>query len=366
MGLLSEYVEVTLNTTTVHHYESLGYFIPRHIGSRGEVSVPRHTKIIVKVADLTKGSSEKVLVECDNCSKRHYTTYYTYNKRFYRGENGNGYYCTYCVNKLFRQGKNNPHWNPDITDGERDRQRQYPEYVAFIKAVYKRDNYTCQCCGKKSEGDICVHHLDGYSWCKERRTDTTNGITLCEHCHQNFHLIYGKGNNTAEQFYEWFGRNIELVKANIVIADGRKVICYETQEIYSSAIICAEKLNAKSSRVHDCCNKVRNVYTVRGLHLFWLDEYVKMTQQEIDNYLDLCYQKSNKRQVICLTTNAFFSTILQAAREYGCDKRRIGECCKGIKKTEGCSPNGAPLTWMYYNDFKKLSKEEQNELLQIA
>lgn len=366
MGLLSEYVEITLNPRTVPHYESLGYFIPRHIGSHGEISVPRHTKITVKASDLMKGSSAKVLVECDGCGKQYYITYHEYNTRVFRGENNDKCYCTYCVGTICHTGENNPHWNPTKTNEERDRQRQYPEYVAFIKAVYERDNYTCQCCGKESHGNICVHHLDGYNWCKKRRTDTTNGITLCENCHKGFHLIYGKGNNTAEQFYEWFGRVIELTKINLVFEVKRKVICYETQETYDSAIICAEKLNAKSSRVHDCCNKVRNTYTVRGLHLFWLDEYKKMTRQEIDNYLDLCCQKSNKRQVICLTTNAIFPTVLQGAREYGCDERRVGECCRGIKKTEGYSSNGTPLAWMYYNDFKNLSQSEQNNLLHIA
>ncbi len=29
-----------------------------------------------------------------------------------------------------------------------------------------------------------------------------NGITLCEKCHDNFHLHYGYGDNTKEQFEE--------------------------------------------------------------------------------------------------------------------------------------------------------------------
>ncbi len=38
---------------------------------------------------------------------------------------------------------------------------------------------------------------------KELRTTLTNGITLCETCHKNFHHQYGYGNNTKKQFEKW-------------------------------------------------------------------------------------------------------------------------------------------------------------------
>ena len=68
--------------------------------------------------------------------------------------------------------------------------------------VFKRDNYTCRCCGKDTHNNVS-HHLDGYNWCIEKRLDVDNGVTLCESCHKEFHSIYGYGNNTKEQFEEW-------------------------------------------------------------------------------------------------------------------------------------------------------------------
>ena len=36
-----------------------------------------------------------------------------------------------------------------------------------------------------------------------------NGIPLCNECHQDFHMIYGYGNNTEEQFLEWYNEYLD-------------------------------------------------------------------------------------------------------------------------------------------------------------
>ena len=119
-----------------------------------------------------------------------------------------GHGCRKCYERKYK-GENHPRWNSNLTQEERERGRDYPEYTQFIKNVLKRDNYTCQCCGKEGNGhNLRVHHLNGYNWCKEERTELYNGITLCKDCHKIFHKLYGKGNNTKEQFEE-FIKNIE-------------------------------------------------------------------------------------------------------------------------------------------------------------
>lgn len=77
----------------------------------------------------------------------------------------------------------------NIQDKYRDRNSQ--SYKEWRKAVFERDKYTCQCCGAKGVA-LNAHHKK--YWCKdvERRFDISNGITLCEKCHKEYHKKYGR------------------------------------------------------------------------------------------------------------------------------------------------------------------------------
>lgn len=103
------------------------------------------------------------------------------------------------------KGENHPSWNFNKTNEEREKDRTLygEEYKHWRAEVYERDNYTCQCCGDDRGHNLNAHHLDGYNWCKEKRTEVDNGITLCETCHKEFHKLYGQGNNTKEQYEEF-------------------------------------------------------------------------------------------------------------------------------------------------------------------
>lgn len=100
-------------------------------------------------------------------------------------------------------GELNPNWNPNLTAEQRVANRNHPEYAKWRDAVYKRDNYTCQKCGRKASGHLVAHHIESYTDNKELRTVLSNGITLCEKHHNDFHHQYGRGNNTREQLNEF-------------------------------------------------------------------------------------------------------------------------------------------------------------------
>ena len=80
--------------------------------------------------------------------------------------------------------------------------RNMPEYLEWRKAVYQRDQYTCQECGQK--GNIVAHHIKPWAKHPESRFDVDNGITLCEACHAKKHphlgvMRYGAGRRTKNQ-----------------------------------------------------------------------------------------------------------------------------------------------------------------------
>lgn len=118
----------------------------------------------------------------------------------------NGARCMQCYLEN-NHGENHPSWNPNKTAEERLEDRKYEEYSKWRQEVFKRDYWTCQKCGYKKGKIITAHHKDGYDWCKERRLDVDNGITLCKDCHalseNSFHRTYGFGKNTEQQFNEW-------------------------------------------------------------------------------------------------------------------------------------------------------------------
>lgn len=105
-----------------------------------------------------------------------------------------------------------PDWHFTINEEERIKSRKYPEYYEWVKLVKERDGFTCDCCGYYGK-DVVAHHLEGYSWCKEKRTDVNNGVTMCQNCHNNFHFLNDFKENTKNQYLEfWFNlryKNVE-------------------------------------------------------------------------------------------------------------------------------------------------------------
>lgn len=100
----------------------------------------------------------------------------------------------------FLRSEDNP--NRSLTKEERHEQRKAPEYAEWRTNVFERDSYNCRVCAQYG-GSLQAHHLDAFHWCKEKRYDVTNGVTLCADCHADFHKAYGKVNNTKAQYDEW-------------------------------------------------------------------------------------------------------------------------------------------------------------------
>jgi len=139
-------------------------------------------------------SGKKKATYCKDCFSRDivhtYSILHTIDKT---GEN-NGMY------GVSRYGKDNPNYNYNLTDEQREVKRYTQEYKNWRLAVYEKDNFTCQTCNDSTGGNLEAHHLNGFNWDIANRYNVDNGITLCTTCHKDFHDAYGYGNNTKEQF----------------------------------------------------------------------------------------------------------------------------------------------------------------------
>lgn len=85
---------------------------------------------------------------------------------------------------------------------EGTRIRQSAEGKAWTYDVLSKSNFTCTKCNERG-GKLHAHHKNGFNLFPEQRFDIDNGACLCHACHEQFHEVYGKGDNTEGQFNEW-------------------------------------------------------------------------------------------------------------------------------------------------------------------
>jgi len=69
---------------------------------------------------------------------------------------------------------------------ERHRIRSQIELRLWREAVFARDNWTCQDCGKRCV-ELNAHHIKSFAKHPELRTSIENGLTLCKKCHKKKH-----------------------------------------------------------------------------------------------------------------------------------------------------------------------------------
>ena len=88
------------------------------------------------------------------------------------------------------QGISIQEWKEFSTTKE-ERLRRGADHKAWRKAVFARDNFTCQLCGDRSHKGHSVelhpHHIKPKKQFPELRFVVANGTTLCLSCHKKIH-----------------------------------------------------------------------------------------------------------------------------------------------------------------------------------
>ena len=94
-----------------------------------------------------------------------------------------------------------PNWKGGITT-ENHKIRNSIEFRLWRRAVFERDNFTCQKYGIRG-GCLVAHHINNFADFPDKRFAIDNGITLSDKAHKEFHKKYGIKNNTREQLNEF-------------------------------------------------------------------------------------------------------------------------------------------------------------------
>lgn len=108
---------------------------------------------------------------------------------------------------LVKAGRH-PMWRGGITP-ERTKIWKSKEYQQWRKAVFERDNYTCQCCGERG-GTLNADHIKPFSTFPELRFELSNGRTLCVQCHRKT-PTYGGNAMTHLKYAEKVKNGIESI-----------------------------------------------------------------------------------------------------------------------------------------------------------
>jgi len=132
------------------------------------------------------------VLKCSGCSKnfqRPKSYIYWHNQR-----GSKSFYCSRKCRLKYAIGEKSPNW---IKDRSKIKDlcktiRWSKKMENWRKAVYKRDNYTCRACGKKSGNGSAVilnaHHIERFTDNEKLRFDVRNGLTLCFQCHKKTHF----------------------------------------------------------------------------------------------------------------------------------------------------------------------------------
>lgn len=96
-----------------------------------------------------------------------------------------------------------------------DREVETPGYTKAIVQMYDDANFICEI---TKCPNVVVHHLNSYHWDVNGRCSTDNMIVINKSIHEFFHFLYGRSNNTIEQFNDFlnlhFGISVNTIFNN--------------------------------------------------------------------------------------------------------------------------------------------------------
>ena len=96
-----------------------------------------------------------------------------------------------CYQKELRKHlcqERHPRWDPTIPLVARQLKRKSGIHIGLL--AKRRDDWTCQCCGKVTQ-HLIAHHIEAWHTALQLRLQLANLISLCRQCHTEYHILYG-------------------------------------------------------------------------------------------------------------------------------------------------------------------------------
>lgn len=386
------------------YFESLGYDIPKYINDKGEEGIKRGTRILVKVEDLSKGSTTIVTKVCDHCGTHVKTTYASIiqsRKKFTKDSCkacsdlikanliNNELHKTRCVSithpefaKLF--------WNPEDTYSHAHQSNQKVEFKCpicnqnvgqkNIQTVFKY-GLSCPRCSDGisypekfmrsllTQLDIKFEVQKTFPWSDGKRYDfyLKDYNTIIEtHGSQHYEGKHFRGFE-AEQ--ENDNIKMDLAYNNgikheeyIVIDSRRSTLAYMERSTKNSTSL-SSLLDISKVDFQLCHEEALKSITLiicilysKEYKIIDISKELGLSRCTIRNHLKqgseigLCsYSTNTKKEVVQLNLSgdflAEYSSITKAAEIVGGRASDIVECCKGKRK----SSKG--FKWMYKIDY---------------
>lgn len=188
----------------------------------------------------------------------------------------------------------------------------------------------------KKKPIICLETKKIYKSIAAAQKEYGQGATISDCCNGHHQTAGGVHWMFLEQYKQTDPSTIKNIINAPLLNDlkKKKVICLETNKIYSSISEANSLLKCSRGNIKDVCLNINNRKTAGGYHWMFYEDYLKMSPQDIQKRLKKTYGRDRK-QVVCLTTNTLYRSANQAAEHLDLFQSQIMKGCKTANIIKG-------------------------------
>ena len=258
------------------------------------------------------------------------------------GKNGIGY----KHNKLFNRAILKYGWNnikheilfENLTQEEA--MKKEIELISFYDTTNRNKGYNISLGGG--------YTTKGYKFTKEQRKRTSIAKTIPIYCIEEnkiykslielknvgygnaYKVCRGERKTCKGKHFAFLKDKIKINLDELVPPPGKKVICLETKEIFSTISQAAIAKNCSRNSISSCCaNKLKST---SGLHWQYYNDNFNL--KDCEKLIKIKTTPIKKlKKVICIETGVIYNCIAKASKETNIS--HISECCYNKRKTAG-------------------------------